>query len=35
MWKVYGTAIARHVGAKLTRAEAMQLADLLGRVIES
>ncbi len=33
MWKVYGAAIARHVGAKLSRAEAEQLAGLLGKLI--
>ena len=32
MWPVYGAAIARHVGARLTKAEATQLAELLGRL---
>jgi DNA-binding MarR family transcriptional regulator len=35
MWKVYGAAIARHVGGKLQRGEAAQLAALLGKLIES
>src|SRR5581483_11260207 len=34
MWKVYGAAIARHVGARLSRGEAVQLAELLGKLIE-
>jgi len=34
MWKVYGPAIARHVGDQLTRGEAVQLAGLLGKLIE-
>lgn len=32
MWPVYGAAIARHVGSRLTQAEARQLAELLGRL---
>ena len=32
MWKVYGAAIACHVGAKLSRAEAVQLAELLAKL---
>jgi DNA-binding MarR family transcriptional regulator len=35
MWKVYGAAIARHVGAKLSRAEAVQLAALLAKLMEA
>ena len=35
MWKVYGPAIARHVGAKLQRSEAAQLAALLAKLIAS
>ncbi|MES1150296.1 MAG: helix-turn-helix domain-containing protein [Dongia sp.] len=34
MWKVYGAAIARHVGGKLQRGEAARLAALLGKLIE-
>jgi DNA-binding MarR family transcriptional regulator len=34
MWKIYGAAIARHVGSKLQRNEAAQLAALLGKLIE-
>lgn len=32
MWKTYSAAIERHVGAKLTRTNAAQLCDLLGRL---
>src|SRR5262245_61931187 len=32
MWPVYRTAIARHVGAKLSEAEAKTLAALLGKL---
>ena len=34
MWKVYGPAIEQHVGAKLTRGEAAQLAALLEKLIK-
>ena len=33
MWPTYRAAIARHVGAKLSEAEAVQLATLLGKLI--
>jgi DNA-binding MarR family transcriptional regulator len=33
MWKVYSAAIARHIGSKLSRGEAKQLADLLAKLI--
>lgn len=33
IWKVYGPAIERHVGAKLTRHEATELAKLLKKLI--
>jgi DNA-binding MarR family transcriptional regulator len=33
MWPTYRAAIARHVGAKLSEAEAAQLATLLGKLI--
>jgi DNA-binding MarR family transcriptional regulator len=32
MWKVYGPAIAAHVGDKLSRAEALELARLLKKL---
>lgn len=32
MWEVYGAAIHRHVGAKLSGADAAKLAELLGRL---
>jgi DNA-binding MarR family transcriptional regulator len=34
MWKVYGAAIAEHVGSKLQRGEAAKLAELLGQLID-
>jgi DNA-binding MarR family transcriptional regulator len=34
MWPTYRAAIARHVGARLSEAEATQLAALLGKLIE-
>jgi len=33
MWRVYGPAIARHVGEKLRPAEAAELARLLAKLI--
>lgn len=33
MWRVYDGAIAQHVGAYLSREEAGQLADLLGKLL--
>lgn len=33
VWKVYGPAIARHVGEKLRPAEAVELARLLAKLI--
>ena len=33
MWRVYGAAIATHVGSKLQRSEAGQLAALLAKLI--
>lgn len=33
MWDVYAKAIARHVGARLPKAEAAQLSDLLSRLL--
>jgi DNA-binding MarR family transcriptional regulator len=35
MWPVYAAAIERHVGAKLTNAEAEDLSGLLGKLGES
>lgn len=35
MWPTYRTAIARHVGAKLSDAEADTLSRLLGKLIEA
>ena len=32
MWEVYGRSIARHVGAKLPEADAVQLAGLLSKL---
>jgi DNA-binding MarR family transcriptional regulator len=32
MWDVYGAAIARHVGAKLSNEEARRLSELLGKL---
>lgn len=32
MWRVYGAAIAEHVGAKLTRRDAHALYELLGKL---
>jgi len=32
MWPVYAAAIEEHVGGRLTRAEAQQLAKLLGKL---
>ncbi|MCV9962393.1 MarR family winged helix-turn-helix transcriptional regulator [Pararhizobium sp. BT-229] len=32
MWDVYGRAIARHVGSKLTETDAVQLAKLLSQL---
>jgi DNA-binding MarR family transcriptional regulator len=32
MWDAYAAAIERHVGAKLTNKEAVELSDLLGRL---
>ena len=32
MWDVYGAAIDRHVGEKLTKKEAASLCDLLGKL---
>ena len=34
MWRVYGPAIAKHVGTKLTPREARTLYDLLGKLLE-
>jgi len=34
MWKVYGPAIAAHVGDKLSRAEASELARLLKKLAD-
>jgi len=34
MWKVYGPAIAAHVGAKLRPAEAVELARLLQKLMD-
>jgi DNA-binding MarR family transcriptional regulator len=34
MWPVYSTAIEQHVGAHLSRAEAEQLARLLGKLLQ-
>ena len=34
IWRVYGPAIARHVGEKLRPAEAMELARLLQKLID-
>lgn len=34
MWEVYAAAIERHVGAKLTAAEAEQLGTLLHRLVQ-
>jgi DNA-binding MarR family transcriptional regulator len=33
MWPVYASAIEEHFGARLTQAEAEQLADLLGKLM--
>lgn len=33
MWRVYGPAIATHIGAKLQREEASQLATLLAKLV--
>jgi DNA-binding MarR family transcriptional regulator len=32
MWEVYGAAIDRHVGAKLSNEEARRLSELLGKL---
>jgi DNA-binding MarR family transcriptional regulator len=32
MWVVYGAAIARHVGTRLSNEEARRLSDLLGKL---
>jgi DNA-binding MarR family transcriptional regulator len=34
MWRVYGVAIADHVGTKLSASEARALYDLLGRLLD-
>ncbi len=34
MWRVYGPAIAEHVGAKLSPADARKLHGLLGRLLQ-
>jgi DNA-binding MarR family transcriptional regulator len=34
MWPVYREAIGRHVGSKLTEAEAQQLGSALGKLLE-
>jgi DNA-binding MarR family transcriptional regulator len=34
MWKVYGPAIAQHVGEKLARGDASELARLLQKLID-
>ena len=34
IWKVYGPAIARHVGAKLRPAEAVELGRLLAKLFD-
>lgn len=33
MWEVYGAAIQKHFGARLTNDQAEQLADLLGKLV--
>lgn len=34
MWRMYGPAISRHVGVKLTALETATLASLLGKLLE-
>jgi hypothetical protein len=33
MWRVYGPAIAKHVGAKLSPGDARTLTELLGKLL--
>jgi hypothetical protein len=33
MWKAYGTALARHVEARLSQRETAQLRDLLAKLV--